>query len=400
LTLRRRGSYSPPVTRDTVEGSAPGRDPVADGGARRASATTGSGLPSALDEETARDLVLGGAVLGGGGGGSMAQGAELLRVALEIGRPRLLAVDALPDEALIVTVSAVGAPSAAEQDVRVADYADALRLLAERLDRPIAGLIASENGGFSSANGFVQSALSGIPVIDAPADGRAHPTGVMGSLGLDAVAGYVSRQAAVGGTPGARRVRLYVEGDLAAVDHVVRQGAVAAGGMVAVARNPASAAYVRAHAAPGALALAVRLGRLVRAHAPEGGEAVARALASALGGEVVATGLVRDVTLRSAGGYDVGSLRVADAEATFWNEYMTVDAGGRRRATFPDLVVTLDLRDGRPRGTAEVREGDPVALLVVPHRRLPLGAGVRLRQNLRPIEAAVGRPILAHLDGL
>jgi hypothetical protein len=357
-----------------------------------------STLPPVLDLDTAQALVLGGAVLGGGGGGSMARGAELLRLALEIGRPRLLPLDALPDEALLVTVSGVGAPSAPTQDVQVADYAESLRVLAERLDRPIAGMISSENGGFSSANGFVQSALSGIPVVDAPANGRAHPTGVMGSLGLDAVPGYVARQAAIGGTPGTRRVRLYVEGDLAAVDHVVRQGAVAAGGMLAVTRNPVSAAYVRGHAAPGGLALAIRLGRLVRAHAPDGGEAVARALGRELGGEVIAVGPVRDLALRSAGGYDVGSLRVGDAEATFWNEYMTVDVAGRRRATFPDLVATLDAGDGRPRATAELRDGDTVVLLVVPRGRIPLGAGVRRRDALRPIEAAVGRPILAHLD--
>lgn len=358
----------------------------------------GVGTEVGLDARRAEDLVLGGAVLGGGGGGSMARGAELLRLALAIGRPRLVSLDALPDDALVVTVSGVGAPSAAEQDVQVADHADSLRLLGERLGRPVAGLISSENGGFSSANGFVQSALSGIPVVDAPANGRAHPTGVMGSMGLERVPGYVSRQAAVGGTPGARRVRLYVEGDLGAVDHVVRQAAVAAGGMVAVARNPVAAAHVRTHGAPGALGLALRLGALVRAHAAAGGEAVAAALAAELGGSVAAIGPVRGLALRTAGGYDVGSLRVGDAEATFWNEYMTVDVGGRRCATFPDLAVTLDLRDGRPRATAELRDGDPVALLVVPRARLPLGAGVRHPDNLRAIEAAVGRPILAHLE--
>jgi DUF917 family protein len=357
------------------------------------------GPPPVLDAEWAEDLVVGGAVLGGGGGGSMARGAELLRLALAIGRPRLVPLDALPDDALLVTVSGVGAPSAVEQDVQVADYADSLRLLVERLERPVAGLISSENGGFSSANGFVQSALAGIPVVDAPANGRAHPTGVMGSMGLERVAGYVSRQAAVGGTPGARRVRLYVEGDLGAVDHVVRQAAVAAGGMVAVTRNPVTAAYVRVHGAPGALALACRVGALVRARAGEGGEAVARALAAELGGAVVAAGPVRGRALQAAGGYDVGSLRVEDAEATFWNEYMTVDIGGRRVATFPDLAVTLDLRDGRPRSTAELRDGDAVALLVVPRSRLPLGAGVRHPDTLRAIEVAVGRPILAHLEG-
>ena len=347
-----------------------------------------------LDRETAEDLVLGGAILGGGGGGHLAHGRALMRLALEIGRPRLVALDALPDDALVVTVSGVGAPSATDQDVRVADYAASVRLLAERLDRPIAGFVSSENGGFSSANGFIQSALTGLPVIDAPCNGRAHPTGVMGSIGLDREPGYVARQAAVGGTPGTRRVSVYVEGDLASVDHVVRQSAVAAGGLVAVTRNPVTAAYLRAHAAPGALGLACRLGRLVRECEAGGGLAVARALAAELGGEVVASGPVEGYALRMAGGYDVGSLRVGDAEATFWNEYMTVEAGGRRRATFPDLIVTLDAHDGRPRSTAELADGAAVVLVTIPKARIPLGAGVRHPESLRPIEAAVGREIV------
>jgi len=44
----------------------------------------------------------------------------------------------------------------------------------------ISGLISSEVGALGVVNGWVQSAALQIPVIDAPANGRAHPLGLMG----------------------------------------------------------------------------------------------------------------------------------------------------------------------------------------------------------------------------
>lgn len=344
-----------------------------------------------LDRETIRALAIGGGVLGGGGGGEVAEGLRLLELALDLGRPVMKALGELEDEAVVVTVSGVGAPAAVDRDIRVADYLASLQLFLESSGSSVVGMVSSENGGFSSANGFVQSALTGIPVIDAPCNGRAHPSGVMGSMGLHLVPHYLSKQAAVGGTPSVRGVRLYAEGSLRSVDHVVRQAAVAAGGLVSVTRNPVEVSYLRENGAPGALMLAVALGELVLRSESKSARAVAEGILEYLGaGEVLAEGTVSHVSLRTEGGYDVGSVRVGGFEARFWNEFMTVDTDGWRRATFPDLVFALDTGTRLPLTTSEIEPGREIVLASVPKGCLPLGSGVKDPEVLREIERVLG----------
>jgi hypothetical protein len=46
-----------------------------------------------IDDRTVQAAAYGGALLGGGGGGSIEEGIHLGRLALEVGRPRLLTLD-------------------------------------------------------------------------------------------------------------------------------------------------------------------------------------------------------------------------------------------------------------------------------------------------------------------
>lgn len=348
-----------------------------------------------LDKRMLEPLVLGGGLLGAGGGGTWTEGLDLLRDAIRIGRPKLVPIDDLEPSGIIVTVSGVGAPAATEDDVRISDHLRSLELFLEHAKEEVAGIVTSENGGFSTANGFVQSALLGIPVVDAPGNGRAHPTGVMGSMGLHRKSGYISKQASVGGTPGLRRVEQYIQGDLASVDHVVRQAAVAAGGLIAVTRNPVPASYVREHGAPGALALALEIGDIICSRRDQGGRAVAEGVLDALGeGEILEVGAVSGFYLKTEGGYDVGRLRVGQVQTTFWNEFMTAERSEKRLATFPDLIFALDAKSGLPVTTASLEDGLELVLASVPRSRLPLGAGVKDPNILKGIEDVLHVPIL------
>ncbi len=343
---------------------------------------------------------LGGCLLGGGGGGSMEKGMAIGRLALEVGLPRLASIDEMPAGATIVTASAVGAPAAERQFCKPMHYVRAVELLRAG-GVAIDGLVTSENGGLATLNGWFQSAVLGIPVVDAPCNGRAHPTGTMGSMGLHRLDGYVSRQAAAGGNPDAGAyTEIAVSAALAEAARLVRQAAVSAGGMVAVARNPVTAAYAREHAAVGAIGRAIEVGKRMLAARQKGAVGVAAAAAGFLGGEVVAEGEVEEVSLETRGGFDVGRLAVrsggTDLELTFWNEYMTLERRGERLATFPDLIATVDASNGRPLPTAEVRRGLPVAVVTVPAAKLILGAGMRDPALFRDAEEAVGLSIIRY----
>lgn len=339
--------------------------------------------------------VLGGALLGGGGGGGIEEGRRLGGLALERGGPRLAELDEVPPDGVLLTVSAVGAPSAREKAVSPEQYVAAVKRFQAIFETEIAGLITNENGGAATVNGWLQSAALDVPLVDAPCNGRAHPTGAMGSMGLDGDAGYVSQQVAIGGDASrGRQVEVSVAAPLPTAAQVVRDAAVAAGGLVAVARNPVTADYALVHAAPGAIRAAIELGQLLLdSDTPPSDRA--EACAARLGGKVIHRGSVRAKQLESRGGFDVGRLMIDDYELTLWNEYMTLERGGERLGTFPDLIATLAAETGVPVSSAEVDVGDEVLLLWAPRQRLILGAGMRRPNLLKVVEDVVGKDIIS-----
>ena len=157
-----------------------------------------------FDSDALRCAVIGGSFYGGGGGGAPAKGMEAGEAALLVGDVILVDIDDVPDDAVLLTMSAVGAPAAKDAYVKPYHYLKAVELLMERYDGKLYGFITNECGGAATVNGWIQAAAFGLPVVDAPCNGRAHPTGVMGSMGLHSVPGYVSLQpTGVGGDPSA-----------------------------------------------------------------------------------------------------------------------------------------------------------------------------------------------------
>ena len=351
-----------------------------------------------LDQRLAEAAVLGGAVLGGGGGGDIEDGLERASLAVRLGSPVLMALDDLDNDDLVVTASVVGAPAAAEKYVRPVDHIKALELLFESRPVELAGIIANENGASSGINGWLQAAAMGIPMIDAPANGRAHPTGLMGAMGIHRLEEYVSVQSAVGGNPETGRyLEAVFQGKLEVTANMVRYASIQAGGIVAVSRDPIDAAYLRQHAAPGGTSQAIEVGEAIMAARNQGANAVIQATVSVLGGQIACQGQVAELRLETAGGYDIGLVRTEGdqpCELTFWNEFMTLERNGQREATFPDLITMLSLDSGLPVSSAEIRQGDRVAVLVVPRDRLILGEGVRLPEAIREAEQAVGKALL------
>ena len=350
-----------------------------------------------LDFEAGEAVVLGGAVLGGGGGGSIDGGMANVKLAVSLGTPTMVPLDRLDDEALVITSSAVGAPAAKDKMVRPVDRIRALSLFTEYDSRKLAGIIPNENGAGSGVNGWIESAASGLPLVDAPNNGRAHPTGLMGAMGLHRIKDYVSRQTGVGGNP---ELGLYLEtavqGSLKHTANMIRAAAVEAGGLVAVMRDPVRADYLRQNAAVGATAQAMKIGRAMQAARSRGAEEIIKAAVDQLGGAIVCRGRIKSVKLTTVGGYDIGELVIEGdekMELTFWNEFMTLECNRERRATFPDLISLMSLETGLPVSSAEAAEGMEAAVLVAPRSNLILGQGVLLPETIAEAETAIGKKL-------
>ena len=347
-----------------------------------------------LDLNAVHAAVAGGSVLAAGGGGWVDHGMLVGTTAVQYGSPRLVMLEELEPDAMIATVSAIGAPAAVGWEMRPGDYVRALELLIDAVDEPIVGTVTAQNGSSTTCNGWVASAVLGTLVVDAAGDGRAHPTGKMGSFGLAADDDYETVQAVAGGNRAENRyLEVVTRGTVRRTANVLRTASDMSGGFISCARNPLPASFVAAHAAVGAISFALSLGESILAAADGGPEAMIQATADHLGGRILQRGTVRVKTLRTENAFDIGTVAVGELELGFVNEYLTAESGGERLATFPDVLTTLSPKTGRIISIADLREGDEVAVLHVPKANVPLGDGVREPSVYPEVEAMLGKPL-------
>ena len=347
-----------------------------------------------LDLHAVHAAVAGGSVLAAGGGGWVDHGLLVGTTAVQYGTPRLAALDEVDPDAMLATVSAIGAPAAEGWEMRPSDYVRALQLLMEAVPDPILGTVTAQNGSSTTCNGWVASAVLGTLVIDAAGDGRAHPTGKMGSFGLAADDNYETVQAVAGGNRAADRyLEVVTRGTVRQTANVLRTAADRSGGFIACARNPVRASFVARHAAVGAISFALALGEAILAARDAGPRRMIEVTAEHLGGSVIAEGPVRSRRLRTENAFDVGTVEVGELELGFVNEYMTAEAGGERVATFPDVLTTLSVKTGAIISIANLREGDEVAVLHVPKANVPLGDGVKEPSVYPEVETMLGKPL-------
>lgn len=352
-----------------------------------------------LTPEDAVHAVWGGSVLASGGGGWVWHGELMGELATRVGTPVLADLDEIDDEALIATVTAIGAPAAKGWQIQPLDYVRALERLMESAPAPIVGVMTAQNGASTTVNGWIQSAVLGVAVIDAAGDVRAHPTGKLGSMGLTERSGWVTTQVVHGGNREQHgTLEVVTRGTVYTTDDVLRDVSVRAGGFIAAARHPVEAAWVKRHAAAGAITYALDLGAAMHAAAGDG-EAVIAAACEATGGSVLARGEVEIIEpLRTMGGFDHGAFSVGGMALRYLNEYMTADgAAGRRVATYPDVLATLSPETGRPVTIGDVRAGMPLAVFHIHRDRLPLSSSNHDRTALREVEHIMNTDLTRHV---
>jgi DUF917 family protein len=349
--------------------------------------------------------VRGGSVFACGGGGWADHGRELGSMAVTMGRPELVDMSEVADDAWIATAAAIGAPGGlTDWEMLGVDYVKAVQLVQKELGEPLYGLIIGQNGMSSTLNGWLPSAVLGTKVIDAVGDLRAHPTGDMGSLGL-ASSPAPMIQSAVGGRRATHSyIELVVRGATAKVSPVLRKASDMSGGFIASCRNPVRASYVRQHAALGGISRALALGEAIVAAQGRGGTAVVDAICRQTGGAIIGSGKVARNTLRYTDeAFDVGVVEIGSGAGLrrihVMNEHMAVEDGhGQRIATYPDVITTLDT-EGRPVSAGQLREGMDILVFHVPKALIPLSSSISDPAVYPPVEKALGIDISAYALG-
>ena len=352
-----------------------------------------------LTQQILDDALIGGTILGGGGGGDHQKGRQYGEIAVSYNDVRLVDIKDMPADKILLTASLVGAPGAEDQFLYPADFARTIEILKRNMDVEIGGIITNENGGEATVNGWLQASMLNLPLVDAPCNGRAHPTGVMGSMNLHKQKDYITVQACVGGNPDTgNRVECFFQGTIEHTSKMVRLASIEAGGLVAVTRNPVTVAYARENCAIGGISHAIETGRVYRKGLETSVEQGLNDLCEHLGGTVLAKGTVEQYAIRHEGGFDVGHALVDGCELTFWNEYATAEKGGKRLATFPDLIMTINTETGEPITSAMLREGMKICVITTNKQNLHLSPTMYDKELIKTMEDVIGKEMVSYVN--
>ncbi len=333
---------------------------------------------------------------GGSGRSAVAKNRGLGQMALDYGGVRLVSLDELDPAAPIITATAVGAPGFANWAIKPRDSINAARKLIATMDRPPVGVICGHVPGF---NAWLVAAALGIDYIDAAANGRGHPTVKMGGMGLASRLDLSITQVGCSGSKAENNeFAIVAEGDIVRTSNVMRQAAVINGGLIYAARGPLTAGFIKENGATGAITFQLELGRAMLA--AEGADRV-RATVDFLGGELLVEGEVVENSVAYGGGFDLGQMvvRGKDGDVTLgvYNEFMTADVDGRRVATFPDMIGTLDPATGDVVSISESKPGSRVAVIIAHRSKFPVGKGALDPAVFPEVENAMGVDMRSYL---
>ena len=188
-----------------------------------------------------------------------------------------------------------------------------------------------------------------------------------------------------------------VEGDIVRTSNMLRQAAVLNGGLIYAARG---AAYGGIHTGQRRAGRDLLSTRSRPRHACGQGRDRVRATIDFLGGELLVEGEVVSNDVTYGGGFDLGRMvvRGGQGEATLgvYNEFMTADIDGRRAATFPDMIGTLDRETGDVVSISESRRAR-ASLSSSPSDEFPVGKGALDPAVFPEVEQAMGVDLRSYL---
>jgi uncharacterized protein len=324
-----------------------------------------------VDAADVERIAIGAAILGTGGGGNPERGKLQALLHLEAGFAlRVVKLHELADEALVVPMGGMGAPTIGLEKIGRGDEGKlAVQAVAAHLGVEVAATVPIEVGGSNSFMPLIAAAQLGLPMVDADGMGRAFPELQMVSYYFDG-----SAPSPVVMVDCLHHV-ITLEGIAPAreMERLARAICVQLGGRAMVANQPLTARRLRETCIPDTLELAHRIGASVLDAQASGGDPIAATCRTA-GGRVLFRGKVTDVDRRIQRGYNFGSLTMAGldewhgqtARIELQNEFLICRVDGQTVAIVPDLIAIVDSDRGLPITTEVVRYGLRADVLGIP----------------------------------
>ena len=310
-----------------------------------------------LTREELEYYITGSKILGCGGGGSEANARERIKSVYGSGDGfEVVSLEDIPEDQLVFIVGAVGGGVSEEMRQSVAGLKriqqDPLILAAKRLisavDMEPFGLIASEIGPANGIAPMYVAAELGLVTIDGDCCGRAKPEIESSTTNLARLS--ITPMSIV--SPFGDVVMLEEVVDDARAERIARQVAVASGGLVGMARCPASGSEWKRAAIPGSVSRSIGLGRAVHDARESKGNPVDAVIDYERGYRLF-SGEIQKCERVDAGGFVTGHLFLdgtsptsdtQKSEMRIWykNEYLCSWLNRDPFVTSPDLLCVLD----------------------------------------------------------
>ena len=315
-------------------------------------------------------IAIGSAVYGTGGGGDPYIGMLLAQQTMrQHGPVRLIAVDEVGDDDLVIPVAMAGAPTVLlEKLADIEPLVAALRRLERELGRPATAVMSAEVGGLNSTIPFSVASATGLPLVDADTMGRAFPEIQMT---LATLAGVAASPVAMADEKG--NTLLISALSNAWTERFVRSALTEMGAASSMALLAMNGAQLRRATVRGSITQAWRCGQAWLDARAANRDAVGE-VRRVTGGFHIFTGKVVDVQRALAGGFCRGQAVLAGLDAHdgqqavlhFQNEFLLAESAGSDLCATPDLIVMLDLDTGEPITAEQARYGLRVAVLGIP----------------------------------
>jgi DUF917 family protein len=327
-----------------------------------------------LGSDALADLSAGAVFLATGGGGDPHVAELITQHALDtFGPVDLMPPEELDDDAYVVALGGVGAPTVSLELLPSIDEAvDTLKAFEQRVGRKVDAVVSFEIGGGNSLIPIVAASVMGIPVVDGDGMGRALPEAQMMTYPISGVSPTPAVATDYKGS-----VTEFDTAEILEFERQIRHCALTSGGMITSAEHPMSGRQLKDAIVPHTVSFSIELGKVLRLHrgnAHRMFEHLATLFADSIYGDIhhLYTGKVVDSSTRIVGGYDIGEATIAsfdgsgpELKISIKNEYLLAQIGDEVVASVPDLITIVDYETSTPINAERLRFGQRVTVFGV-----------------------------------
>ena len=315
------------------------------------------------------DIALGAALLGAGGGGDPYVGKLVAMGAVkECGLVTLLDPEEVPDDALLVPIAMMGAPTVlGEKGIGGGEYQTLYNMVSQFFGKKIYAFMPIEAGGVNSMLPLAACARLGLPLVDCDGMGRAFPELQMVTF---TIGGMSATPMALTDEKGNSVIFETITNKW--TEELARAVTMSCGGSVSVSLYPMTGAQMKAYSVKNIVTRSQKLGEAIRTVKNCADDVTPEEhFLQFSEGYKLFKGKIADVLRETRGAFNFGKVMLEgigeckghQAYVEFQNENLTATVDGEILATTPDLICLVDTETFTPVTTDALKYGKRVLVI-------------------------------------